>query len=187
MHARLCQAMMLATLAGLVSCVGEIGGIDEPLPSSAEDACSATSLRENQDDVKPDCLDIPGIRGVSAQEQPVALQAQEPDYAELTLNPRIFRGGFSISGELFEMDELEREVLRRVWMPCLSLAMINTDPSRQELRAVNLDADTMDAVLGIELESRTRELASIARDMSGPERESFFDEQAGDCLVDIIE
>ena len=181
--------MMLTTLAGSVSCVGEIGGIDESLPSSTEDACSATSitLRENQDDVEPDCLDISGIGGVSEQKEPVALQAQEPSDAGLTLNPGIFRGGFSISGELFEMDELELEVLGRVWMPCLSLAMINTDPSRQELRAVNLDADTMDAVLGIELESRTRELASIARDMSGPERESFFDEQAGDCLVDIIE
>ena len=180
---------MLTALAGLVSCVGEIGGIDESLPSSVEDACSATSLalRENQDGVESDCLDIPGIGGLSEQEEPLALQAQEPDYAELTLNPRIFRGGFSISGDLFEMDELELEVLRRVWMPCLSLAIIHTDPSRQELRAVNLDADTMDAVLGIELESRTRELASLARDMSGPERESFFDEQAGDCLVDIIE
>ena len=185
LNTRLRHLVPVIALVGLVSCGGDMENAEEAFPSPGNDANLATStMRERCDEVEATCLDAQGASETSEQAEPVAGQPLGPDYAEGSFHSGLFRVEFSI-GDIFELDELEGEVVGRVWMPCLSFVMILEEPDRQDLRARNLTVDTINAVLGLDFESRTRELATLARGMSGPEREAFFEEQIMEC-VDVV-
>jgi len=98
----------------------------------------------------------------------------------------LFRVGFSIA-DTFETGKLEGEVIGRVWMPCIGMAMTVAEPDRQDLRVGSLTADDISALLGFDFETRTRELSALARDMSESEREVFFEEQMKECFGAVVE
>ena len=187
MNTRLRHLVPATALVGLVSCGGDMENAEEAFPSPGNDASLVTStMRERCDEGDATCLVAQGAPETSEQTEPVAGQPLGPDYAEGSFHSGVFRVGFSI-GDIFELDELEGEVVGRVWMPCLSFVMVPEEPDRQDLRARNLTVDTINAVLGFDFESRTRELATLARGMSGPEREAFFEEQIMECVDVVVE
>ena len=161
---------------------------EEAIPGPGHDASAAAATTlEVCGETEADCLEAEGVRANSEQLEQVARLTLEPDYAEISSDPLLFRFGFSAPAEAFELNEFEAEVMMRVWVPCLIMSSIHADPGRQEIRAESLNADTFGAALGIDFKIRTRELAALAQDMSGPERDAFFQEQAKDCLVNVVE
>ena len=192
MNARRCHLVPVAVLAGLVSCGGDMEIAEEAIPDSSHDASVATTTtttttQEGCSGPEADCLDAVGVRASTEQVEPVARLTLESDYVEYSSGVQLFRSGVSVPAESFELDEFEAEVMMRVWVPCLIASSIHADPGRQEIRADSLNADTFGATLGIDFIARTRELASAARDLSGAEREAFFEEQVKDCIVNIVE
>ena len=187
MNTRMHHFLLATTVVGLVSCGGDTENAEVALQSPGDDAGLATlRMRERCDEFETNCLDVQGVRATSEQAEPDAGQPLEPEYAEVSLHTGVFRVGFSIA-DIFELDEIEGEVLGGVWMPCLSIVMTFAEPDRQELRAEDLTVDAIGAMLGVDFELRTRELASLARDMSGIEREAFFKEQISRCVQEVVE